>query len=134
MAIALIKNRLVEIFPELGAIKTVGEPTDLGGARALANADRYQFQWWALSLVRARPSGIAVLITLEKPSAAMRREAAEAGDYQHAFADAHYPRLQILTIQELVEEGASVLMPPPFGTFKQAAREKRPIADQELFI
>ena len=24
-------------------------------ARALANQDRYQFQWWALSLVRARP-------------------------------------------------------------------------------
>ncbi len=195
LAIALIKSRLVEMFPELGNIKTIGEPTDLGGARALAQADRYQFQWWALSLVKARPLGggnsggktgkkgadqgvdgvinffddnsgkpkrvlvqvksgkvdaatvrdlrgtlerekaqIAVLITLEKPTAAMRREAAEAGDYQHAFADARYPRLQILTIQELVEEGASVQMPPPFGTFKQAAREKRTVADQTPLI
>ena len=33
----------------------VGEPRDEASARALANQDRYQFQWWALSLIRARP-------------------------------------------------------------------------------
>ena len=35
--------------------KTIGEPPDLPGAQALAKLDRYQFQWWALSLVNARP-------------------------------------------------------------------------------
>jgi site-specific DNA-methyltransferase (adenine-specific) len=33
----------------------VGEPRDLGSALMLAESDRYQFQWWALSLVKARP-------------------------------------------------------------------------------
>lgn len=33
-----------------------GELRDLGAAKALAE-NRYQFQWWALSLVSARPVG-----------------------------------------------------------------------------
>lgn len=54
LAIALMKYRLTESFP--GIQFTVrGEPADAGGARMLAEADRYQFQWWALSLVRAKP-------------------------------------------------------------------------------
>ena len=35
----------------------IGEPVDVGGARALADQDRHQFEWWAISLVGARPSG-----------------------------------------------------------------------------
>jgi len=35
----------------------IGEPEDVQSARQLANDDRYQFQWWALSLVKARPVG-----------------------------------------------------------------------------
>ena len=34
-----------------------GEPEDLASARQLATDDRYQIQWWALSLVEARPVG-----------------------------------------------------------------------------
>ena len=30
---------------------------DVAGAQALAAQDRYQFQWWALSLVNALPAG-----------------------------------------------------------------------------
>ena len=30
---------------------------DLAGARQLATEDRYQFQWWALSLIQAQPLG-----------------------------------------------------------------------------
>ncbi|MDX1991031.1 MAG: DNA methyltransferase [bacterium] len=37
--------------------EVLGEPEDLAGARQLAQEDRYQFQWWALSLVEARPLG-----------------------------------------------------------------------------
>ncbi|MBE0449144.1 MAG: restriction endonuclease, partial [Actinobacteria bacterium] len=33
----------------------IGEPTDLGGAKQLAQEDPYQFHWWALGLVGARP-------------------------------------------------------------------------------
>ncbi len=57
LAISLIKHRLHDAF---GAdvektYEVVGEPVDLPGARALASQDPYQFQWWALGLVGARP-------------------------------------------------------------------------------
>ena len=44
------------MFPGL-KFQVIGEPEDLGAARQLAQDDRYQFQWWALSLVRAKPLG-----------------------------------------------------------------------------
>jgi hypothetical protein len=34
-----------------------GTPKDIGGARDLAQRDKYQFQWWAVSLVDAVPYG-----------------------------------------------------------------------------
>jgi hypothetical protein len=33
----------------------IGEPADVAGAQTLAADDPYQFQWWALGLVGARP-------------------------------------------------------------------------------
>ena len=44
------------MFPGIN-FRVKGEPTDLGSARQLAYDDRYQFQWWALSLIRAKPLG-----------------------------------------------------------------------------
>jgi len=55
LAIAIMKNRLDDTFGNKISYEVVGEPTDLSGASALAQQDRYQFQWWALSLVKARP-------------------------------------------------------------------------------
>jgi site-specific DNA-methyltransferase (adenine-specific) len=54
LAIALMKYRLTDAFPNV-QFEVRGEPADVGSARMLAEADRYQFQWWALSLVRAKP-------------------------------------------------------------------------------
>ena len=34
-----------------------GTPKDVEGAQALAAQDKYQFQWWAVSLVNAVPFG-----------------------------------------------------------------------------
>ena len=34
----------------------IGEPTDYAGAAQLAAEDKYQFQWWALGQVGARPT------------------------------------------------------------------------------
>ena len=56
LSIALQKYRLEAMFPGI-QFKVVGEPRDIGAARQLASEDRYQFQWWALSLIRARPLG-----------------------------------------------------------------------------
>jgi site-specific DNA-methyltransferase (adenine-specific) len=55
LAINLVKNRLKDSFPQARFL-VEGEPRDLGAARELSK-NRYQFQWWALSLVGARPVG-----------------------------------------------------------------------------
>ncbi|PJF30179.1 MAG: site-specific DNA-methyltransferase, partial [Phototrophicales bacterium] len=56
LSIALQKYRLQDAFGDI-PYTIVGEPADIEGARQLAQEDRYQFQWWALSLVRAKPIG-----------------------------------------------------------------------------
>ncbi len=190
LAIALQKYRMETMFPGI-KFKIVGEPTDIGAARQLAQEDRYQFQWWSLSLIRARPLGgqegsregkkgsdkgidgviafiddsggkakrvlvqvksghvnsshvrdlvgtvqreqaaIGVFLTLEEPSKEMRTEAVKAGFYHSPGWNKDYPRIQILTIDELLHN-AEVKMPPQFGTFKQAQRAQRPDAEQQL--
>ncbi len=54
LSITVMRKRLEDSFPAL-RYDVVGEPKDMGGAQALARQDRYQFQWWALSLVNALP-------------------------------------------------------------------------------
>ena len=180
LSIALQKYRLQEMFPGI-TFKVVGEPTDYGAAKQLAQDDRYQFQWWALSLVRAKPLGgqegsktgkkgsdkgidgvitfiddaydkskrvlvqvksghvksgdirdlvgtvqrenaaMGVFITLEPPSRDMITEAVTAGSYHSPGWNMDYPKIQILTIADLLK-GARVQMPLPYGTFKQAQK------------
>ena len=58
LAITLIKSRLLDTHgPEVTKFyRVVGEPTTVQDARTLAGEkDRYQFQYWALGLVGARP-------------------------------------------------------------------------------
>jgi len=61
LAIGLIKKRLDDGFPDhhppiRQTYEVIGEPTDYAGAAALAAEDKYQFQWWALGQVGARPA------------------------------------------------------------------------------
>ena len=57
LAVALMKNRLKTAFEILPGqdYRVVGEPVDVGSARALAEQDRYQFEFWAMSLLEAFP-------------------------------------------------------------------------------
>lgn len=54
LAISLIEKRLKDAFPDI-KIEVEGTPKDLEAAKDLANRDKYQFQWWAVSLVNAVP-------------------------------------------------------------------------------
>ena len=54
LAISLIEKRLRDAFPGI-EYEVHGTPKDLEGARDLAARDKYQFQWWAVSLVNAVP-------------------------------------------------------------------------------
>lgn len=181
LAITLIKSRLFDSFGAAASYKVIGEPVSLPDAQALADSDQYQFQWWALGLVGARPAEqkkgsdkgidgrlyfhdeaeggktklivfsvkaghnlgshfvrdlravierekaqVGVLISMSDPTQPMRSEAAEAGFYNSPGSGTSHPRLQILTISELLA-GKKIDM--PFGgqgnvTLKKAQKVK----------
>lgn len=57
LAVSLIKTRLRKINVYANKdYKTIGEPVDFASAKKLASTDPYQFQWWALSLIDAKPT------------------------------------------------------------------------------
>jgi hypothetical protein len=155
LAITLIKHRLLNAYGNDAKYEVIGEPVSLPGAEQLAKDDPYQFQWWALGLVGARPveqkkgadqgvdgrlpfhddprpgytkniiisvksghvqsshvrdlrgvvdreaADLGVLLTLEAPTGPMQKEAAQGGFYSSPMGSKH-PRIQILTIEELL--------------------------------
>ena len=59
LAIRVMSKRLRDSFPGI-ELEVIGEPKDVAGARALSLQKpdgRYQFQYWALSLINAQPLG-----------------------------------------------------------------------------
>jgi len=177
LAITLIKHRLKDAFGDV-SFKVIGEPVSLPDAEALALQDPYQFQWWALGLVGARPAEqkkgadrgidgrlyfhdeaggrtkqivlsvkgggvttsyirdlrgvlerekaeIGVFLTMEEPTAPMRKEAASGAFYESPFDHRKYPRIQILTIEEILN-GKSIDYPPTQAnvTFRKAPKKR----------
>lgn len=192
LAITLMRHRLSNAFgKELSPYEIIGQPKDLESARVLARESehegRYQFEWWALGLVDARPahemkkgadkgidgyinffddnsgkaktiivqvkSGhvsashirdlkgvlerekaqIGVYITLEEPTKPMIEEATTAGFYEpEHWLGNYYPRIQILTIQELLHD-KKVDYPQyaPVATFKRAQRTRKASGEEQ---
>lgn len=190
LSIGLMKYRLKDAFNLIDNkdYQVIGEPVSLDSARQLAQENRYQFQWWAASLVQAMPingqgkqgkkgadkgidgiinfvdspdnklkriliqvksgnigskdirdlngvlnrehAAIAVLITLKEPTRNMKTEAITSGYYKSEYGGQQYPRMQILTIEELLN-GKKIEMPPIKKTFKQAQKEIDKEADQK---
>lgn len=58
LAVNLIRHRLRDTYgPSIGDMyRVIGEPTSVEDAAQLAAEDPYQFQWWSLGLVGARPA------------------------------------------------------------------------------
>ncbi len=56
LAITLIEKRMKDAFAGI-AFDVVGRPQTLAAAMDLAERDKYQFQWWAVSMVDALPYG-----------------------------------------------------------------------------
>ena len=58
LAITLIRHRLRDSYGDdiEQTYQVIGEPVSIPDAEALATSDPYQFQWWALGLVGARPA------------------------------------------------------------------------------
>lgn len=56
LAISLIERRMQSAFPGI-TFSVEGAPKDLASAEDLARRSKYQFQWWAVSMVDAMPYG-----------------------------------------------------------------------------
>jgi site-specific DNA-methyltransferase (adenine-specific) len=177
LAMTLMKERLKDTFGESVQFKVVGEPVSVPDAAALAASEPYQFQWWALGLVGARPvegkkgadkgidgkivfqsdvagkfesvilsvkaghvtanhvrdlrgvverekAAIGVLISMEDPTKPMQTEAVTAGFYESKMWNKKYPKIQLLTVAELLA-GKQIDMPPVRqvgATFKKAPK------------
>ncbi len=87
-------------------------------------------------VIEREDAAIGVFLTLERATAAMRKEAADAGFFQtKAVGKGTHPRLQILTIEELLT-GKKIDMPAQqdIRSFKQAPKAKKGKAKEaELF-
>ena len=74
-----------------------------------------------------------ILLTLEKPTKPMRDEAADAGRYQSKlWHDKDYPKIQILTIEGLLDKTERVDAPPQANPFAKAQRESKPQRQADL--
>ncbi|MBV9688919.1 MAG: restriction endonuclease, partial [Ktedonobacteraceae bacterium] len=79
--------------------------------------------------VQRENAAIGVFITLETATRDMMKEAVSAGYYHSPGWNEDYPRIQILTIVELLR-GAKIKMPLQYGTFKQAQKVQQTEAQQ----
>ena len=74
-----------------------------------------------------------ILLTLEKPTKPMRDEAADAGRYESKlWHDKDYPKVQILTIEGLLNKTERVNAPPQMNPFAKAQREAKPEKQADL--
>src|SRR5579883_1874547 len=83
-------------------------------------------------VIEREKAAIGVLITMEAPTKPMLKEAAEAGFYKDdsPYDTGTYPRIQILTVEELLS-GVQVKYPRLLdATFKQAPKAKGAAAEQ----
>ena len=79
--------------------------------------------------VEREKAAIGVFITLEPATREMETEAVSAGFYLSPGWGQKYPRIQIMTIEQLLK-GAEIAMPPVSITFKKAERIKGEGAEQ----
>jgi len=68
---------------------------------------------------------MATLITLAKATAPMIGEAKAAGQYRHELMERDYDRIQIVTIQEIIEEHRRLDLPLVKDALKTGPRDKR---------
>lgn len=68
-------------------------------------------------------AALAYLITLETPSKPMQAEAAAAGLYEHSFLSRTYPRIQIVTIEEMIMQNKRLDLPLSVEVVKKAQVE-----------
>lgn len=67
---------------------------------------------------------LAIFITLEEPTKPMKEEALAAGAYHYELLNRDYPRIQIVTIKEMLEDGKRIDLPLGVEVLKSSAAAK----------
>ena len=79
-------------------------------------------------------AAMGLLVTLEEPSKPMVQNATEAGFHHSDVSGRDYPRVQIMTIRELLEEGKKPSMPLlVLPTYQQAPKVLKAAEQAEMF-
>ncbi len=81
-------------------------------------------------VIERENAAIGVFLTLEKPSKPTLQEAAEKGFYHSPGWNKDYPRLQILTVEDILA-GKNVDLPPNLQTFTTARRDTSDSSPQD---
>ena len=82
-------------------------------------------------VVEREKAVIGIFVTLEEPSKPMKDEAAQAGSWHSDLYDKSYPKIQIITAREIIEEGKMPDLPPLLAPqYRQAERVKKSAGDQ----
>ena len=79
--------------------------------------------------VEAQRAQMGVLVTLEEPTRGMKDAAQHAGFYQWPWNGATFPKVQILTVAQLLA-GERPDAPPPLNSHDAAKRQLKPAAEQ----
>lgn len=177
LAVDLIDKRLRATYGDDIADTYVieGIPHDLSGAKALFEANPFDFERWAVSLVDGQPNekqtgdkgvdgvirwssdykkavdravvsvkggvqlnpgmvrdlvgtvdhqnaAMGIFICLAEPTRGMREVADKSGVYEHPASGTQYPRIQIVTVAELLD-GMRPAMPTPYLPYVKAQRQ-----------
>ena len=79
-----------------------------------------------MGTVQREKAPLGIYITLEEPTSKMLQEAASAGVYHSPGWNRDYPRVQVLTVRELLDGTRRPELPPAeFTTFKTAEKIKQ---------
>ena len=76
---------------------------------------------------------LAVLITLQNPSQPMKEEAKAVGNFEHLLMGKSYPRVQIVTVEEIVEQHKRLDVPMNIDVLKKAQSAGSGETQHELF-
>jgi hypothetical protein len=77
-------------------------------------------------------AALAALITLEEPTSQMQKEARSAGIYTHSFTGRNYPRIQIVTVREIIEDRKTLDLPLSLEALKIAPKPLMKFDQQHL--
>ena len=131
LAISLIEQRLKDAFLGI-AFEVIGTPTDLASAQDLAERDKYQFQWWAVSMVDALPSAARRRAPTGALTASSTSSPTESAPKRALVSVKRGNNVSVTMIRDL--HSAMVREKAPIGVFIGAAMPTTPMIKEAAAV